>query len=1095
MADVYSNYDPPIVGLSIFYDNNSPCTNVLPDGYYSSVTGIAPYGCYTISGGTGLLVDYYPCAIGKCFTLEIPNGTGVYPSELTDGVDDLYVEYLNNFGDTILLNMVTSMPYNTTINPGYNTYYICTDSGNTPLFSYGPLGSKVTLTNAVITSTYGCTVDGDCAPLPPTPSPTPTPTNTPTNTTTPTETQSFVCNGNLISNPTFNSNLSDWTSTPYIDDWAWSPLLGGSAQYGGADEGGFLSQTILTVGNNYSISFDIFCILQDPTCLNISVFAGETEYIVSPSEGLSTINIILNCTVNTTFSIYAQTGCGDGLFIDNICVIPESVTPTPTPTNTETPTNTPTITPTNTATPTETPTMTPTPTETPTMTPTPTLTPTMTSTSGYIVQFQSCVDSLDKFRFIDLPSTLIIGDTYLITDTVFNGCATVISYDGSGPIYDGTGVSFTEVFAGCGDILCPIITIVPALLSNCRNGEVIYATVQQDTAFVGATYYYNGECYSFIEFSGPGGPNLGEPDFSDCIYCVPSPTQTPTPEPTPTYTPTPSVTPVPCGNNIYCFNTTLSSLTGYTGNYTLTGSYNSKPYYSGNSITTSFIYYTGVYWCLSGSLGGSCLLQGATPCYSNCPDISATDFTVGPCPSPTPLPIDCTIFDFNAYFDCDWEPIPTPTLTIPCNDVNFDVTSVGVTPTPTPSGDFCSGTALSFSLSAYTPTVPTVTLTPSVTLTNTVPVGGQVTFNMLENTFSCVSVKVLLVCETGVEIYTADSLIYFGLPITTGTTMLAIVNGKQTCITYVRDDSDFSSNTTVSDVYEVYGNCGSCSTLPTPTATNTPTITPTITPTSTMTQTPTNTGTPASTPTQTSTPGGTPPPTPTPTNTLTPTNTSTPTQTRTGTPTPTPTPNWVYVYESCNPISPNVYKNQVIQNVSSPITTIVGKSFKDVNGNCWSYLGRFETNYIAPIDVLRITSSVNYFVDASTCVYDSCSSCLGANLTPGCAGINFPSPLGLLSPIVARTSTSILVGTYISEPITSCGDSIPPLTVRRIYYSPTNNPPLSGDPYVSSPLIYGGLETMVTGLTPNTGYYFRSYVETLYSNCSGTYPVKVYTTS
>jgi hypothetical protein len=160
------------------------------------------------------------------------------------------------------------------------------------------------------------------------------------------ETQPFICDGNLISNPTFNSNLSDWTSTPYIDDWAWSPLLGGSAQYDGADEGGFLSQTILTVGNNYSISFDIFCNLQAPTCLNISVFAGETEYIVSPSEGLSTINIILNCTVNTTFSIYAQTNCGDGLFIDNICVIPESVTPTPTPTIT--PTITPSVTPTQT---------------------------------------------------------------------------------------------------------------------------------------------------------------------------------------------------------------------------------------------------------------------------------------------------------------------------------------------------------------------------------------------------------------------------------------------------------------------------------------------------------------------------------------------------------------------------------------------------------------------------------------------------------------------------------------------------------------------------------------------------------------------------
>ena len=217
-VDVYSNYNPPIVGLSIFYDNNSPCTNVLPDGYYSSATGIAPYGCYTISGGTGLLIDYYPCTIGKCFTLEIPNGTGVYPSELTDGVDDLYVDYLNNFGDTILLNMVTSMPYNTTINPGYNTYYICTDSGGYPYFRYGPLGSTVTLTNAIIFAGYGCTADGDCAPPPPTPSPTPTntatPTNTPTNTTTPTVTPTNTATPTVTPSEPYDIYLFEECSNP-----------------------------------------------------------------------------------------------------------------------------------------------------------------------------------------------------------------------------------------------------------------------------------------------------------------------------------------------------------------------------------------------------------------------------------------------------------------------------------------------------------------------------------------------------------------------------------------------------------------------------------------------------------------------------------------------------------------------------------------------------------------------------------------------------------------------------------------------------------------------------------------------------------------
>ena len=766
-------------------------------------------------------------------------------------------------------------------------------------------------------------------------------------------------------------------------------------------------------------------------------------------------------------------------------------TPSVTPTNTQTPsvtptnTQTPSVTPTNTQTPSVTPTNTQTPTNTPTNTPTPTLTPTVTSTSGYIVQFQSCVDSLVKFRFIDLPSTLVIGDTYLIISSAFNGCATVIAYDGSGPIYDGTGVSFTKVLSGCGDNLCPIVNIVPAILINCNfPGDILYANVQEDTAFVGAIYYYEGACYSFFEFSGVGGPDLGEPDFSDCSYCVPSPTPTPTPQPTPTYTPTPSVTPIPCSNNIYCFNTTLSTLTGYTGNYTVAGNYNTKEYYSGNSVTTSFIYYTGTYWCLSNSLGGVCVLQGATPCKSTCPDISATDFTVGICPSPTPLPVDCTTFDFNAYFDCDWEPIPTPTLTIPCDDVDFNITSFGVTPTPTPSGNFCSGTGLSFSLIGYTPVVPTVTLTPSVTLTNTVPVAGQVTFNMLENTFTCVSVKVLKICETGLEVYTSDSLVYLGLPITTGTTILAAMtypgsSNAQTCVTYVRDDLNESSNSNVGGIFQVYSDCGTCKILPT----QTPTITSTNTPTPTLTQTPTNTRTQTPTPSTTplpvmcfeyigqgpdilyqcsveaqptlyngrynwvlngcptgsgsgfpicptidnnnyiwwdgsvwnhssslgggsvfttlSNPGLLPieilgtyewtsemwgtcapemrnsssgpcvPATPMPTPTTTTTNTPTLTQTQTNTASPTPTSNWVYVFQSCE--GPIPINRSIVQTLPHGLLS-VGQVIS-YEGTCWNYIGRFNTNYISPTGYITTTFEGDYFANASTTIYQNCTTC------------------------------------------------------------------------------------------------------------------------
>jgi hypothetical protein len=613
--------------------------------------------------------------------------------------------------------------------------------------------------------------------------------------------------------------------------------------------------------------------------------------------------------ITSTFAIYYKNDVINYTILSSlinnytICV-PLTPTPTPTPTNTSTPTQTPTNTqtstptqtptntetptqtPTNTGTPTQTPTntQTSTPTQTPTSTQTSTPTPTPTSTGGYIVEFQSCVNSLNKFRFIGLPSTFGNGDTYLISGgTEFEGCATVVPYTGSGPIYNGSGVSFTLVGFGCGDPICPRTNNIPAILTSCGDGSILYANVEEGTAFTGAVYFYNGQCYSFVEFSGPGGPDLGEPDYKDCSSCTPTQTPTPTPQPTPTNTPTPSTTPQNCPNNVYCFRTTLSSLSGYSGNYTSSGSYNSRPYYSGDSINTSFIYYTGNYWCLSNSLGGSCLLQGATPCYSSCPDISANDFTAGICPSPTPLPIDCTTFDFSAYFDCNFEPTPTPIPIIDCENVNFEVTSVAVTPTPLPPVDNCIGTAVSFSLSGYTPVGPTVTSTPTQMPTPDIPSGGQVTFNMLEETFTCVSVKVLKLCSDDSVIYVNDGLVYNNLPLTTGTTFLALINNVQTCVTYVRDEFNLSSNANVNSVLNVYGNCASCGILPTPTPTSTSTQTPTPTQTQTQTPTPTNTSTPTQTPTQTSTQ------TPTPTTTSTLGTTPPPTPTNTGTPTPTPT--------------------------------------------------------------------------------------------------------------------------------------------------------------------------------------------------------------
>jgi hypothetical protein len=401
-------------------------------------------------------------------------------------------------------------------------------------------------------------------------------------------------------------------------------------------------------------------------------------------------------------------------------------------------------------------------------------------------------------------------------------------------------------------------------------------------------------------------------------------------------------------------------LSGYSGNYVQGSLYNTKYTYSGDGVSTGVIYYTGDRWCLSTSLGGTCLLEGSYPCYSECPDISANLFSSGPCPTPTPSPVNCDIFNFNAYFDCDWEPIPTPTPSVPCDEVNFDVTSMVLTPTPTPTSD-CN-TGVSFSICSYNNTTPTPTTTPTLTLTKTCDVQGQVSFVMLDETFSCVSVKVLVDCTSGVEYYVTDSLVYNGVPVVTGMTMSAFINGSNLCVTYDRDDSNISSNSNLTTINQLYSICSYCFSNPTPT--------PSITPTQTTTNTPTNTSTPTNTPT----PGLSPTTTPT----ITPTPTITKTQTPTMTKTPTQTPSYVYVYQSCS--GQDVLATQVIQTVQSPITILVGSTFKDSNGICWSYLGQFGSNYIATIGYTPLTYSGNYFASAYPTVYTDCVTCVSSEI-------------------------------------------------------------------------------------------------------------------
>jgi len=137
------------------------------------------------------------------------------------------------------------------------------------------------------------------------------------------------CPGNLITNPTFNTNLDGWGQT-IPTDWVWSSLYGGSAQYSNTDEYGRLYQNILTVGSTYNISFTLYN-MNSSVNSQINIYAGDTESPTIITNGVNTVTLV--CTGNNSFSIkpYFQSGIipNYSLYIDDICVveIPPCTTP------------------------------------------------------------------------------------------------------------------------------------------------------------------------------------------------------------------------------------------------------------------------------------------------------------------------------------------------------------------------------------------------------------------------------------------------------------------------------------------------------------------------------------------------------------------------------------------------------------------------------------------------------------------------------------------------------------------------------------------------------------------------------------------------
>jgi hypothetical protein len=221
--------------------------------------------------------------------------------------------------------------------------------------------------------------------------------------------------------------------------------------------------------------------------------------------------------------------------------------------------------------------------------------------------------------------------------------------------------------------------------------------------------------------------------------------------------------------------------------------------------------------------GGTCILTGKYPCYSNCPDLDSRIFTNGVCSGDTPT-VDCSTFDFSAYFDCQYEPTPTPSSPVPAGNVDFDFTYAFVTPTPTSSPVYIVGMNFSIFNASQTPTT-TVTPTPTSTPANKVGISGRVSFEYLDPTLDCPTTRVLVNSTTLVEYYTSDNLIFDTIDLVPGVYFYGTINSDnggliEACFQYNRNDNNLSSNSNVLQIQRIFGGTSGCiAESPTPTKT------------------------------------------------------------------------------------------------------------------------------------------------------------------------------------------------------------------------------------------------------------------------------------
>jgi len=483
----------------------------------------------------------------------------------------------------------------------------------------------------------------------------------------------------------------------------------------------------------------------------------------------------------------------------------------------------------------------------------------------YTYSFQSCGDSTNKFRYENISAELLVGEVYYISGGFdFEGCAQVIELESIGPLYDGTGVTFTQQ-QDCYGVFCDNNMPTPVTFESFTplslSCTCIDYTVSNLTSITDFVYYT--DCYDQPQaFPIAANSSISICACQDTVTvgdgmmfvesgeCPPIPeTPPPTPSVTPTMTPSPSVDWNLC-NQSFCLVTYEPELDLYNGTYSVSGTsfYNGRYVFSGD--VQGVIYYnsTNNVWCLSDTIGGTCLLSGPTPSYTSCPDLWNVIFSQGVC-NTTTTTNPCDTFDFEAYFDCDVpvSPSPTPTST----------PTPTPTPTPSPSNNICNFVVGDIDITPYTTTTTTIPVTTTTTTICYSPVTGSETYSILDTVFVCPGTTLQFTnCQTNEVYYIEPSSLFNNVNLVVGYVYSFTIGGGEVCATY-NGSSSISSNYVIGGPVTLYLDCSECGSAPVPVS-QSPTPTPTVTPTVTSTVTPTASVTPTITPTKTNTPTPTP---------------------------------------------------------------------------------------------------------------------------------------------------------------------------------------------------------------------------------------------